>query len=90
MQKIDLFSSVVLTEDIDKHQLKCGDIGVVVEIYTNPANEVLGYELEIFDALGNTLDVVTVLANQVASLHQGQRLSIRPIQEVTSNLVEAA
>ena len=58
------YEQVVLIEDLPEHQLKTGDLGTVVMIHGNHA----GYELEIFSAGGDTLDVVTVEASQVRSV----------------------
>jgi hypothetical protein len=66
---------VVLTEDLPRHQLKAGDLGVVVMIHGNHA----GYELEIFSADGQTLDVVTVEAAQVRPVHHRDLLHVREL-----------
>ncbi len=55
------YERVVLMIDLPEHQLKAGDMGVVVMIHGNHE----GYELEFFGADGHTLDVVTVHAEQV-------------------------
>ena len=67
------YEQVVLIEDLPEHQLKAGDLGTVVMIHGNHA----GYELEIFSAGGDTLDVVTVEASQVRSVRQHDELHVR-------------
>lgn len=52
---------VVITTDLPEHDLKAGDVGVIVHIY----NDGEAYELEIFALDGRTLDIVTVEASQV-------------------------
>ncbi|TVR20811.1 MAG: DUF4926 domain-containing protein [Anaerolineaceae bacterium] len=65
---------VVLTADLPEHDLKAGDVGVVVHIYGDGE----AYELEIF-ALdgGRTLDVVTVEAAQVRPISRRDVLHVR-------------
>ncbi|MEO1286335.1 MAG: DUF4926 domain-containing protein [Chloroflexota bacterium] len=58
---INEFDQVVLIEDLPNHNLKAGDLGTIVLIHGNHQ----GYELEIFTADGQTLDIVTVKAIQV-------------------------
>jgi hypothetical protein len=64
---------VVLTEDLPEHDLKAGDVGVVVHIYSDGA----AYELEIFALDGHTLDVVTVEASQVRPVSRRDVLHVR-------------
>ena len=70
---IEEFDQVVVTTDLPEQNLKEGDLGTVVMIHGNHE----GYELEIFNAKGETLDVVTVYANQVRALKPSDRLSVR-------------
>ncbi|MCC7209322.1 MAG: DUF4926 domain-containing protein [Anaerolineae bacterium] len=67
---------VVLTEDLPEHQLKAGDVGVVVMIH----REHEGYEVEIFGADGHTLDVITVEASQVRPVTRQDVLHVRDMR----------
>lgn len=51
----------ILTSDLPEHGLQAGDVGVVVHVY----GDRLAYEVEFFTFDGETLDVVTVEADQV-------------------------
>lgn len=64
---------VVLTADLPEHDLKAGDVGVVVHIYSDGE----AYELEIFALDGRTLDVVTVEAGQVRPVSRRDVLHVR-------------
>jgi hypothetical protein len=64
---------VVITADLPEHDLKAGDVGVVVHIY----NDGEAYELEIFALDGRTLDVVTVEASQVRPVKRDDVLHVR-------------
>ncbi|HVU10461.1 MAG TPA: DUF4926 domain-containing protein [Phototrophicaceae bacterium] len=67
---------VALTADLPQYRLKAGDIGVVVMIHG--AHE--GYELELFSADGQTLDVVTVDAAQVRPLTHRDMMHARTLE----------
>ncbi len=71
------YERVALTVDLPQYHLKQGDIGVVVMIH----GEHEGYELEIINAKGKTLDVVTVEAYQVRALEAHDMLHVRPMLE---------
>ncbi len=65
----------VLTEDLPKHQLKAGDVGVVVHIYSSDK----AYEVEFFTLSGETLDVVTVEAAQLRPVDSHDVMHARSI-----------
>jgi hypothetical protein len=67
---------VMLTVDIPEYGLKAGDVGVIVMIHDEGA----GYELEMFTADGNTLDVITVEANQVRPVSNQEVLHARLLE----------
>jgi hypothetical protein len=52
--------TVVLTEDLDEHGLKRGDIGTVVLVHDRP-----GYEVEFATLNGETIAVVSLTPQQV-------------------------
>ena len=53
------YSDVVLVRDVPEEKLRAGDVGTVVERHIVPNREV-GYSVEFFDMLGNTIAVVTL------------------------------
>ncbi len=65
----------VLLVDLPKHNLKAGDVGVVVHIYPDRA----AYELELFALDGHTLDVVTIEAHQVRPVSHRDMLHVREL-----------
>lgn len=67
---------VVLTVDMPEHHLKAGDIGVVVMIHGDHK----AYELELFSADGQTLDVVTVEADQVRAVTRRDMMHVRTLE----------
>lgn len=55
----ELYTDVVLLQDIPEEDLRAGDIGVVVDRHDIEGVEP-GYSLEFFDMLGETIAVVTL------------------------------
>jgi hypothetical protein len=54
-----LYSDVILLKDLPEEGLSAGDIGTVVERHEVAALEI-GYSVEFFDMLGNSVAVITV------------------------------
>ena len=72
-----LYDLVVLTEDLPEYHLVQGDTGVIV--YEHIRNdEVVAYELEIFDVLGESLDVITVESYQLMLCNHRQVRHAQP------------
>ena len=64
--KFDLFSTVVLMHDLPEAGFRRGDVATVVEQIPATPNRQGGYLPEVFDASGNTLDVISVLESEIA------------------------
>ncbi len=63
-----LFSRVALAVDVPEYGLLRGDLVTIVEILPATEHHPAGYLVEINDVLGNTLDVVGLLENQLTML----------------------
>lgn len=59
----DELESVVLTHDIDEYNLKEGDVGVIVFVYSNGA----AYEVEFMTHVGRTTGVLTLTHTDLRS-----------------------
>ncbi len=66
---------VVLTVDFPEYKLRVGDVGTVVYVYANGK----AYEVEFFTLDGQTLNVVTVEAEQVRPVRNTEVLHARAI-----------
>ena len=55
----ELFSRVALTENLPKYKLCRGDVATIVEYHPISEGED-GYSLEVFNATGETIAVITV------------------------------
>src|SRR3990167_6882899 len=55
---------VILNHDIKEHNLKEGDRGTVVHVYDKSE----GYEVEFFNAKGDTIAVLTLMPDDICSI----------------------
>ncbi len=74
--KYELFTEVVPAQDIPEKGLKKGDVATVVEHHELPARED-GYSLEIFNAVGDTIAVVTLPESRIERLTEDGVFSVR-------------
>ncbi len=77
--KYEIFSRVALTEDLPQKNLRRGDVATIVEYYEGRPDQEPGYELEVFNAVGDTLAVVTVRESQIEAVRKDEVLSVRPL-----------
>lgn len=77
---IQLYQRVAFVRDVPEHNLIKGDVAEVVEHLpvTNNSGGEEGYVLEIFNAVGETIDAVIVAASTVKPLTQEEILHVRP------------
>ena len=76
----EVFTRVALHEDFPQYKLRRGDVAMIVEHHPVPDDED-GYSLEVFNALGETIAVVTVAESQIESLMSNEVLHIRRLEE---------
>jgi len=72
----ELFEEIVLNKDIPEKNLKKGDVATIVEYYPASESEA-GYSLEVFNALGDTIAVITVPESAIHSFNENEVLSVR-------------
>ncbi|HJR77316.1 MAG TPA: DUF4926 domain-containing protein [Nitrospiraceae bacterium] len=80
----ELFSKVALKVDVPSHKLRKGDVATIVETHAGRSGEEPGYSLEVFNAVGETLAVVTVRASQIEPLTNNEVLHVRRLDEVSA------
>ena len=76
-----LFTRVALTEDLTANGLQQGDVATIVETHPTTGQE-QGYSLEVFNAVGETIAVVTVRESQIEPLAPDEVLHVRRLEEV--------
>ena len=72
---IEELDDVILACGLPEHGLNTGDIGTVVLVHRNAA----GYEVEFTALDGETIAVVTLMANQVRPVQPGEIAHIREL-----------
>lgn len=77
--KYDLYSRVALAEDMPERRLRRGDVATIVEHHAGRSGQEPGYSLEVFNAVGETVDLVTVRESQVEPLTANELLTVRPL-----------
>ena len=80
----ELFTKVALRENFPQHNLRSGDITIVVEQHAGHAGQEPGYTLEVFNAVGETLAVVTVRESQIEPLRDNEVLHVRRLEEAVA------
>ena len=81
--KYDLFTRVALAEHLPERRLRRGDVATVVEFHSCRPGQEPGYSLEIFNAVGETVDVVTVRESQIEPLTSDELLTVRQLAAAT-------
>jgi len=79
--KFELFEEVVLLKDIPERRLKKGDVATIVEYHPSESSKD-GYTLEVFNAIGDTITVITVPESDIEPLKESEVLSVRTMSGV--------
>ncbi len=75
---LELFQDVALVRDLPEHNLRAGDISTLVDFVRHPAGGEDGCVLEVFNAVGESIAVITVPLSAVEALSPDEVLSVRP------------
>ena len=79
-----LFTKVALRADIPEHKLRRGAVATIVEPHPGRLGQEPGYSLEVFNAVGETIAVVTVRESQIEPLANNEVLHVRRLDEVAA------
>jgi Domain of unknown function (DUF4926) len=74
-----LYDRVALRTSIPEHALRAGDVATLVDFVDHPSSGPRGCVLELFNALGDSIGVVTVPENAVEPLRADEVLAVRPM-----------
>ena len=77
---MELFQRVALRVDLPEHGLRKGDVATIVEHLPGKDCED-GYALEVFNAVGDTIAVITVPQSAVEPLTADVIPSVRPLAQ---------
>jgi Domain of unknown function (DUF4926) len=78
---MELFQRVALRVDLPEHGLRKGDVATIVEHLPGKDRED-GYVLEVFNAVGDTIAVITVPQSAVEPLTADVIPSVRPLAQI--------
>ncbi len=76
----ELYTRVALTRDIPEAHLKCDDTAMYID-YLPVKDGEAGAILEVFNALGESIDVVTVPISAIIALSADYIPSVRPLEK---------
>jgi hypothetical protein len=76
---INLLDTVVLTRDLPYANLRCGDLGAVVEVYSANA-----FEVEFVAASGRTQALVTLTSDDLRHVDDNDLVSVRPLKSAVA------
>lgn len=77
--KPERYHEVALTRDVADAQLRAGDVAVLVDLVPHPSGGEQGAVLEVFNAVGDSIAVVTVPVSAIAPLRADQVPAVRPL-----------
>jgi hypothetical protein len=80
--KYKLYSRVALRENIPTYKLRKGDVATIVETHEGGTKQEDGYSLEVFNAIGETIAVVTLAESQIEPLAEDAVLHVRKLQKL--------
>jgi len=81
--KINLYQEIALNRDFPEHNLHQGDIATLIDYVPHPENGEEGAILEVFNALGTSITVVTVPISSIDVLQPNDVLSIRRLAQAS-------
>ncbi len=76
---LELYGEVALTRDLPEYGLKTGDIATLIDFVSHPNGGEEGCVLEVFNAVGESLAVITVPNSAVESLRADEILTVRSL-----------
>ncbi len=79
---LDLYERVVLRRDVAEYQLRRGDVAVLADRVPHPQGGEDGCVLEVFNAVGDSIAVVTVPESHVEPLRANEILAVRGLAPV--------
>lgn len=81
--KLEIYQEVTITRDLPEKNLLAGDVAMLVDYISHPQGGEEGAVLEIFNAVGESIGVVTVPVSAVAPLRPDQMPSVRTLTHIS-------
>ncbi|MBW4630729.1 MAG: DUF4926 domain-containing protein [Iphinoe sp. HA4291-MV1] len=80
---LELYKEVALTLNLSEYQLRAGDIATLVDFVPHPTGGENGCVLEVFNAVGESIAVVTVPVSAVEALRADEILTVRSLAQAS-------
>lgn len=77
--KLELYQEIALLRDFPEKSLLTGDVATLVDFVPHPGGQEQGAVLEIFNAVGDSIDVVVVPVSSIAPLRADQMPAVRSL-----------
>ena len=77
--KLELFQEVALAQDFPEHQLRAGDVATLVDFVPHPSGGEDGCVLEVFNAVGKSIAVITAPMSAIEALSPDEILTVRSL-----------
>ena len=80
---LELYQRIALSHELPEHNLKKGDVVTLVDYVTHPSGGENGYVLEVFNAVGESIDVIAVPMSAVQPLRNDEILTVRSLAKAS-------
>lgn len=77
--KPELYKEIALVRDIPEERLCIGDVATLIDFVLHPSESEKGAVLEIFNAVGESIAVITVPLSSIAPLQSNQIPAVRSL-----------
>jgi len=78
----ELYTQVALLKDIPEWNLRKGDIATIVDKHPGSPLGEIGYSLEVFNAIGETIAVIALAETEIEPLRKNEVLNVRILYPV--------
>ena len=79
---LELYQEVALTHDVPEYALYTGDIVTLIDFVDHPTGGEKGCVVEVFNAVGDSIAVLTAPVSFIEPLHANEIFTVRSIQQV--------
>lgn len=76
---VQLYDRVALRSAFPEHELRTGNVATLIDFVDHPSSGSRGCVLELYNALGDSIGVVTVPEDAVEPLRADEVRSLRPM-----------
>jgi hypothetical protein len=76
---LELYQEVALTHDVPEYGLHTGDIVTLIDFVNHPGGGEKGCVLEVFNAIGESIAVLTAPLSLIEPLHANEILTVRSL-----------